>query len=160
MNPTVQNHLEARRLEERAADDEEVLGFWSKVLTACQDAGSAGTSPANRLLRAYDAARTCAFAIIRAGGYRTRGGESHHFVTFDVARSLVGDADLRQALDRMNGFRRVRHAIEYEAQDDADEGKVAEALDIAERIIVLGGEHLRRQRPHLQLPGPPRKPGA
>lgn len=152
MNHTVQSHLEARRLEERPGNDTELVGFWGKVLTAYHDATNSDTSPANRVLRAYDASRICAFAIMRAGGYRTRGGDSHHFVTFDVARSLVDDGELKQALDRMSGFRRVRHAIEYEAHDDADEATVAEALQLAERVIRLGGEHLRQQRPHLTLP--------
>lgn len=152
MNSTVQNHLEARRLEERVANDQELTGFWQKVLIAYGDAVNAGGSPANQLLRAYDAARIAAFAILRASGYRTRGGDSHHYVTFDVARSLVSDAELRHALDRMDGFRRVRHAVEYEAHDDADESTAAEAVQLARRIIFLGHQWLQTQRPQLALP--------
>lgn len=65
----------------------------------------------------------------------------------------MDDAEPKLALDRMNGFRRVRHAVEYGPQDDADEAKVAEALHLAERIIHLAAGHLRHQRPHAALPG-------
>jgi hypothetical protein len=87
--------------------------------------------------------------IVRCGGYRTRGGESHHYVTFDVARSLVSDPDLRHALDAMNGLRRLRHAIEYEPDDDVDESMVATAVHLAEEVILRGARHVAAERPHL-----------
>ncbi len=152
MNHTIENHLGARRIETRAAADDEVLGFWSKAITAYGDATNPSSSLENRLLRAYDAARIAAYALVRDAGYRTRGSDSHHYVTFDVARSVVSDSELRGALDDMNGFRKVRHAVEYEAEDDADEQNVGVACHLAERVISLGAQHLRAQRPNLALP--------
>lgn len=151
MNTTVQYHLDARRLEAWPADDNEVLGFWRKALVARDDARNASASPDNRLLRAYDAARLAAMAVMREAGYRTRGSESHHFLTFEVARSLVGDAELRRALDAMNSLRKVRHEVEYEAEGEVDEEMVEKARGLAEQVIALGGEHLRNQR-RLDLP--------
>lgn len=91
-------------------------------------------------------------AIMRAAGYRTRGGEGHHYVTFDVARSLVSDSDLKHALDVMNSLRKVRHEVEYEADDDVDELMVEKVSGLAEQIIELGGQDLRERRPALDLP--------
>jgi hypothetical protein len=151
VNTTIQHHLDGRRLEAWPADDDEVLGFWKRALIARADAGNASSSPENRLLRAYDAARIAALAIIRAAGYRTRGAESHHFITFDVARSVVRDAGLRNALATMNSLRKVRHEIEYEAEGELDESTVAQAVAVAEQVISEGAQHLRAQRPNLGL---------
>jgi hypothetical protein len=68
MNTTVQNHLDGRRLQADAADDPEVPGFWKKALVARADAANTSSSLENRLLRAYDAARLAALAIVRAAG--------------------------------------------------------------------------------------------
>jgi hypothetical protein len=152
VNHTVENHLQARRIEPRAAADKEVLGFWAKAITAYGDTLNASASVESRLLRAYDAARIAAFAMVRDAGYRTRGGESHHYVTFDIARSLAADPDLRQSLARMDGLRKVRHAVEYEASDDVDEAAVEEARQLAEQVITLGAVHLRNKRPGLVIP--------
>ena len=150
MNTTVLKHLEARRLEARSADDAEVLGFWQKAVTAYHDARNASSSLHNRLLRAYDAGRIAALAMVRAAGFRARGAESHHYVTFDVARSLVDDPELRAALDEMNGVRTLRHDVEYEAADEVDEEGVRTAVEVAERVINLGADHLRAARPALR----------
>jgi hypothetical protein len=73
-------------------------------------------------------------------------------VTFDVARSLVSDPDLKRALDTMNSLRKVRHEVEYEAEGDVDESAVASTIRLAEQIIASGAVHLRDQRPQLSLP--------
>jgi hypothetical protein len=152
MNYTIENHVEARRLEPRTARDQEVLGFWAKAITALGDAVNPGSSLGNRLIRACDAGRIAAFALVRDAGYRTRGGDGHHYVTFDVARSVVSDSDLRQALVKMDSLRKVRHSVEYEAYDDVDEPAVEEACRWAEQVIELGAKHLREQRPTLTIP--------
>jgi hypothetical protein len=149
VNTTIQSHLAARRLEERAADDAEVLGFWRKALQAYGDARNASASLENRFLRAYDAGRIAALAIVRAAGYRAKGSESHHFVTFDVARSLVGDVGLASALNEMNGLRTLRHTVEYEPEDDVHADAVDAAVHVAEKVIDLGAKHLREARPSL-----------
>jgi hypothetical protein len=150
VNATIQRHLEARRLEERAADNVEVLGFWGKALEAYTDARNSSSSLDNRFLRAYDAGRIAAVALVRAAGYRVRGGEGHHYVTFDVARTLAEDPELRRALEEMNGLRTLRHDVEYEYEDDVGAEAVGTALRVAERVINLGAKHLRVARPALE----------
>lgn len=150
MNATIQNHLEARRLESRPAADAEVLGFWEKALVAYQDAGNTSSSLDNRLIRAYDSARIAALSIVRCAGYRTRGGDGHHYVTFDVARSVVIHPDLRRALDDMNALRKERHAVEYEAENTVSEDILASAVRHARVVISLGAAHLRAERPAIE----------
>ena len=149
-NTTVRRHLESGTLEARPSDDDEVAAFWRKALVAYDDSRLASSSLESRLLRAYDAGRIAAFAIVRSAGYRTRGGEGHHYVTFDVARSLVDDPDLRNALDEMSGVRTLRHAVEYEPEDDVDLETVATAAGVAARIINSGAQHLRARHPAVK----------
>jgi hypothetical protein len=68
VNTTVQYHLDAKRLEPWPGNDKEVLGFWRKALIAREDARNTSASPENRLLRAYDAARLAALAVMREAG--------------------------------------------------------------------------------------------
>lgn len=148
-NATIRRYLESGMLEPRTPDDDEVSAFWRKALVAYDDARLAGSSLDNRLVRAYDAGRIAAFAIVRSAGYRTRGGEGHHYVTFDVARSLADDPDLCHALDEMSGVRAIRHAIEYEPEDDVDAEAVAVATAVAARIINGGAAQLRARHPEV-----------
>lgn len=145
-NHTVARHLESGNLEARAASDNEVASFWAKAHVAHRDARNASSSLENRMLRAYDAGRIAAAAIVRSGGYRARGGEGHHFVTFDVARSLVNDPGLRTALDEMSALWAQRHALEYEPEGEVDAATVDHAFNVATRIINAGASHLREAR--------------
>jgi hypothetical protein len=147
VNATIQNHLASRSLEERVANDNEVVAYWSKAIRAFEDARHVGTSPESRLLRAYDAGRLAALALIRAAGYRPRGSERHHYVTFDVARSIASTRELADALLGIDELRSVRHAVEYEPEDDVDAGTVSRAIEAARRVINLGAKHLRAARP-------------
>jgi hypothetical protein len=74
-NTTVRRHLESGTLEARPSDDDEVAAFWRKALVAYDDSRLASSSLESRLLRAYDAGRIAAFAIVRSAGYRTRAGK-------------------------------------------------------------------------------------
>ncbi|HEX8208925.1 MAG TPA: hypothetical protein VF584_01965 [Longimicrobium sp.] len=145
--PAIARHIESGRAEARVAGDDEVAAFWGKAVVAYADARLASASLDARLVRAYDAGRIAATAIVRAGGYRPRGGEGHHFVTFDLAGALVTDPALRTALDAMNGLRTHRHALEYEPEDDVDRAVVDEAVNAATIIINAGADHLRALRP-------------
>jgi hypothetical protein len=134
-------------LEERVANDNDVVAYWSKAIRAFEDARHVGTSPESRLLRAYDAGRLAALAMIRAAGYRPRGAERHHYVTFDVARSIASTRELADALLGIDELRSVRHAVEYEPEDDVDVETVTHAIEAARRVINLGAKHLRAARP-------------
>lgn len=158
MNKTIQRHLAGRRIEELPSDDDELVGFWTKVLLAYRDTGSADSSPANRLLRAYDSGRLVALTMMREAGYRIKGAEGQHFTTFDIARSLATTADLRQVLDDVNDLRLLRHQVEYEYHDDADEAAAAKAIALARRAIELGAAYLREVRPSLAARIPRTKP--
>lgn len=78
-----------------------------------------------------------------------KGAQGHHYVTFDVARSLVDDRRLVEAIDAMNGLRTLRHEVEYEFQDDVDADAVENGLTFVRTLLTLGAEHLRAARPSL-----------
>lgn len=94
MNQVIERLLRDRRLEERAADDDEIVGFWQKAEHAYRDARNVSNSLDGRFDRAYTAARIIAVAVVRDAGYRIR-GEAHHYVAFHAARDLVADAELQ-----------------------------------------------------------------
>jgi hypothetical protein len=148
MNATIQNHLGSRSLEERPASDNDVVTYWIKAIRAFDDARQVGTSQEGRLLRAYDAGRLAALALIRAAGYRPRGAERHHYVTFDAARSIASTRELADALLGIDELRSVRHALEYEPEDEVDAETVTRAIDTARQVINLGAKHLRAARPN------------
>jgi hypothetical protein len=149
VNATIDRYRADGRLEERPAADDEVLGFWRKALEAYEDARNASSSRDNRFLRAYDACRIAAYALVRAAGYRVKSGEGHHYITFDVARSLAIEAQLATALFEANGLRTLRHEVEYDYEDEVDAEVVAKAGHVAERVINLGAKHLRAARASL-----------
>lgn len=149
MNPTLDRYLSARQLDELPAEDNEILSFWEKALSAHNDARNYSVSLHTRLLCAYDAGRLAALAIVRAAGYRPHGSERHHHVTFDVARSLAGTRELADALFEMNALRSLRHAVEYEPYTGADAEAVASAISAATQVINLGAKYLRAERVNL-----------
>lgn len=150
MNSTVENHLSAHRLEQSPADDEEVLSLWEKAAAAFLDALNLSVRYQTRFLLACDAGRMTASALVRSAGYRPKGREGHHFVALDVARSLAGMTDLRDGFWEINGLRRQRHALQYEAYDDVDEAAAERAVRVALRVLTLGAEHLVTTRPSLR----------
>jgi hypothetical protein len=140
--------VSARQLEERAAGTDEVVGFWLKAIRAYNDARNASTSLDNRYERAYTAARLAATTVVRASGYRPRGGEGHHHTVFYAAQHLVGgEVALADAFVQANAMRQVRHAIEYDFEDELETEDVEKALDLVERVLLSGADYLRSNRP-------------
>ncbi|HEX5726719.1 MAG TPA: hypothetical protein VFX98_14685 [Longimicrobiaceae bacterium] len=68
---------------------------------------------------------------------------------FDVARSLASSPELEAALNEVNGLRTLRHAVEYDFEDDVDSSAAEAGIRVAEKVINLGAKHLRHARPSL-----------
>jgi hypothetical protein len=149
MNRVIEGLLRDRRLEEREADDDEIVGFWKKAELAYHDARNASNSLEGRFDRAYTAARTIAVAVVRAAGYRIR-GESHHFVSFHAARSLADDADLQKSFAEAEGLRGLRHEVDYGYESTLEVSDVEAAVKLVERMFDRGARHLRARRPALK----------
>lgn len=111
MTDRIEKLIAAGRLAREAAPDEEVVGVWANALQAYQDARLANMSLSGRLVRAYDAGRIAAHAIVRSHGLRVR-AVNHHEVTIAVA-ALLTEEHLAAEIRTFEGFRRLRSDIEY-----------------------------------------------
>lgn len=116
----VANHW-AERVE---ADDEEVLGFWSRALESFADSGVPRLSRAGQFKQLYDAARQGVVAFNAAHGYRARGAGNHHQHTFAAGVALAPE-ELKGMIGGMQVQRGLRHDLEYGAHREVSEGEVS-----------------------------------
>lgn len=100
-----------------------------------------------RLVRAYDAGRIAAAALVRSRDLRVNAA-NHHEVTLGVA-ALLGESALATAFRQMDGLRRLRVGLEYGWQAGASTDDVQLALDAVEQILWHGAANLREHRPTL-----------
>ena len=148
MNDRIEDLIEAGRLVRESAPDEEITGLWANALQAYQDARVTSMSLNGRLVRAYDAGRIAATAVVRSRSLRVRAA-NHHEVTIAVAALLGGD-ELATALREFEGLRGLRANIEYGWQGGAMTEDVSRAVKVVRRILEHGGRDLRTQRPDLK----------
>jgi hypothetical protein len=147
MADRIQNLIDAGRLSREPAPDDEIAGLWANAVQAFHDASVDSVSANGRLLRAYDAGRIAAAAIVRSRDLRVRAA-NHHELTLAVA-ALVSGADLAKALNEMDGVRRLRASLEYGWQAGASDADVQRALDVVHRILRGGSTELAISRPSL-----------
>lgn len=147
MNERIQNLIQAGRLAEEPASDDEIAGLWANAAQAFDDARIEGMSANGRLVRAYDAGRIAPSAVVRSRDLRVRAA-NHHEVTLSVAILLGGDA-LGAAIRELDGLRRLRTGLEYGWQAGASAVDVDRALDAVGRILRYGAGNLREHRPAL-----------
>jgi hypothetical protein len=84
--------LEARSLEVVPADDAEVAVIWTTAVREWSDAAIPGLSVPGAFMHVYQAGFRAATALVRAAGYRVRGGVgSHHYATFYALGALADD---------------------------------------------------------------------
>ncbi|HEU4884535.1 MAG TPA: hypothetical protein VFT45_19930 [Longimicrobium sp.] len=101
MTDRIQNLVDAGRLSREPAPDGEIAGLWANAVQAFHDASAGSISANGRLVRAYDAGRIAAAAIVRSRDLRVRAA-NHHELTLAVA-GLVSGADLAIAFHEMDG---------------------------------------------------------
>jgi hypothetical protein len=147
MTDRVQSLIDAGRLARESVEDAEVAGLWANAREAFGDAHAAGLSAAGRLLRAYDAGRMAALAIVRAHDLRVR-AMNHHETAIAVAGVLGGD-ELDVTLGDLDRYRQLRHHLEYGWDRRASEADVSKVLLIVRRILQEGARRLVERRPGL-----------
>lgn len=74
MNERINIMLQSRQIEELAAVDEEVTMVWGKALDTYRASSTPGLTGDPALSLVYQAALQAATAVVRAAGYRVRGG--------------------------------------------------------------------------------------
>lgn len=147
MTDRIQSLIDAGRLSREPASDDEVAGLWGNAVQAFADAQVESVSANGRLLRAYDAGRIAAAAVVRSRDLRVRAA-NHHELTLAVA-ALVSSPELALAFNEMDGMRRLRTDLEYGWQAGASDTDVHRALDVVRRILRGGSAELPVSRPSL-----------
>ncbi|HEX6912256.1 MAG TPA: hypothetical protein VF142_17765 [Longimicrobium sp.] len=147
MTDRIQNLIDAGRLVRETASDIEVAGLWSNALEAFADASARVISAKGRLVRAYDAGRLAATALVRSRDLRVR-ASNHHEITL-AAAGFVSAGDLAIALDDLEDLRTVRSDAEYGWESNVSAADAENALDVVRRILHHGTLNLRQHRPAL-----------
>ena len=145
----IERLIEARNLEEVPAGDAEVAGIWAAALREWSDAGVPGLSLAGTFTHIYQAAFRAASALLRAAGYRTRGAVgSHHYVTF-YAVSALGDDEMEQIADALQGIRGGRHIALYGDEEELELEDVENARAHVSLFLYKVHRWLTTSRPLL-----------
>ncbi len=149
MTNRIQNLIDAGRLVREASSDGEVAGLWANALEAFADAcNSVGVMSAKgRLVRAYDAGRLAATALVRSRGLRVR-ASNHHEVTL-AAAAFVSEVDLALALGDLEDLRTVRSDAEYSWESNVSPADAEHALEVVRSVLRNGALDLRQHRPSL-----------
>ncbi|HEX6751494.1 MAG TPA: hypothetical protein VF092_29650 [Longimicrobium sp.] len=147
MSDRFQNFLDAGWLQPSPASDDEVADIWANALSTYHDAATAQLTPKNRTILGYDAGRLAAYAIVRARDVKIRAG-NHHEITIKGAAAL-SEKELAGALYVLDDLRARRHALEYGWGAATSTDASTALLATVRRILELGADHLRNQRPSL-----------
>lgn len=116
----IERLIEARSLEEEAADDAEVAAIWAAALREWSDASVPGLSVAGAFTHAYQAGFRAATVVLRAAGYRPRGAVGgHHYITFYAAGAL-GDHEMERITDALQSIRGGRHMALYGDEEELE----------------------------------------
>jgi hypothetical protein len=112
-----------------------------------KDAEARGLSAAGRFGHAYSAARSLATTVIRAEGYRTRGGEGAHHVTF---RALgIADSAFRSQATYFDRCRRKRNDMLYTGDGHVTQAEAEELLAHAHAFLPSVSRWLRGRHADL-----------
>jgi hypothetical protein len=141
--------LEARSLEVVPADDAEVAVIWTTAVREWSDAAIPGLSVPGAFMHVYQAGFRAATALVRAAGYRVRGGVgSHHHATF-YALGALADDDLESTADAMQNIRGGRHAALYGDDEELEPADLENAREHVSRLLVAVRDRLHESRPSL-----------
>lgn len=149
MNARIEVMIASRELEERPADDGEVLGLWRKAVATEADSRVAGLGAGSAFVLAYQGALLAATAVVRAAGYRVRETpKGHHWLTF-AALAALGVERLSESGRRLNELRLGRHDALYDWRSETDAATLAELRAVTGRLFPAAREWLRARRPAL-----------
>jgi hypothetical protein len=132
------------RLETSAREIAELL---SRFEVALQDARVFGQSADGRYVDAYTAGFLLAKLVIRASGYRVKGGENHRDTLLAVVWLMGSEA--QSAVDALDAARKRRNATMYDAAGLVGDEDVLALLGRVGRFELLVRGWLRREHPEL-----------
>ena len=141
--------LGERKLAEQQFDDTEVVGFWSKAITAFDETQVTGISTDTKLQIAYRACLQSALAVLAVRGLRPK-STAGHYVTFYALQKL-DEEKLRAIAVRFDELRTTRAESIYEPGEDEAvlRRELANAMDALELGIPIMRALIVSARPGL-----------
>lgn len=149
MSDSLERLREARFIEEVAADDEEIVGLWSKALESYGDSGARPLSRTGAFKLLYDAGRQAVMALVHAHGYRTKGTSAHHQAIFAAGAALAPES-LSSLIKQLELQRGTRHDAEYSARREIGDEDVERVRTLVWAVINDTASVLRSLRPYLR----------
>jgi hypothetical protein len=134
-------------LERLRTSRREITELMSRFDVALKDARVKGKSADGRYVDAYTAGFLLAKVVIRASGYRVKGGENHRDTLLAVVWLMGSEA--QATVDALAAARKRRNATMYDAAGMVDEDDVAALLGRVERFETLVREWLATEHPEL-----------
>jgi hypothetical protein len=131
-------------LVEQPTSVTEIRDIWARYRTAFGDASVSQQSVDGRYVDAYSAGFLLAKTVVRASGYRVRGGENHRD-TIAVVPWLLGSG-IQETVDILEAARRKRNQDLYDGVgfvDEEDVRALLECVDAFEQRVLewLGERH-------------------
>jgi hypothetical protein len=125
----------------------EVSELLKRFESAARDARVSDQSVEGRYVDAYTAGFLLAKVVVRASGYRVKGGENHRD-TLRAVPWLMG-SDAQTSIDVLDAARKKRNATLYDAEGLVDETDVVALLNRVERFEKLVRSWLAKEHPEL-----------
>ncbi|MDZ4169580.1 MAG: hypothetical protein U1E26_07980 [Coriobacteriia bacterium] len=126
---------------------QEISELLKRFETAAKDARVMGQSVEGRYVDAYTAGFLLAKVVVRASGYRVKGGENHRD-TLRVVPWLMG-SDSQASVDALDSARKKRNATLYDAEGLVGEEDVEALLRRVEHFEKLVRRWLAKAHPEL-----------
>lgn len=139
------------RLEELEPDPEDVIGLWGKAVENWEAyrAGELPTATAFNVV--YTAGFQLATAVLRADGYRARGGAGagHHWSTFYALRGLE-HARIDALAVTLNGARSLRHDAIYDPTEQVPAEEMEDLVGAVDALFGVAQTYLYDRLPELE----------
>ena len=144
---TLEDWLNNRWLKKEPTSASEIADLLALVERNLSDAGVDAVSLDARLQFAFNAALCCATIALRASGFRVPVSEGHHERTINSLK-LTLRADSR-LIAQLNGFRKKRSNITYDAAGTTSQSEVDNLLEIANDLYKFVIRWLRETHSDL-----------
>jgi uncharacterized protein (UPF0332 family) len=129
---SLENLLQKGKLIEHVTSKQEIENVLQMVDRDIVDSKIPEVSPDRKFAIAYNAVLTLATVILYCKGYRTR-GESHHFVTFQAMKFILGKKYTHLA-DYFDDCRSKRNMVDYDHAGRISDKDAKELIDEAEKF--------------------------
>ncbi len=120
-------------LESCKASDTDITRLLKMAERCLIDSRVDAISNETRFIQAYEVIFTCSLIALFRSGYRIRKSSGKHFYTIDSLKFT-----LEKDIDTVNYFqqlRKKRHQDIYEGALNVSDSELAEAIEIAERLL-------------------------